>query len=219
MVELGLASGAGVNARVGRMIGRLVSQFPKFASFCSSLVGQLRKSQDTRPTYDLVWPWFRSPHFALAARMMRILNRHTRMRLPRDRRRDDLCKSSSRISIGSSSQASSTCTCMRCLACSIARSMSSTSRPRRATSATAAWCSRAYSHRTPTKFDRSHELHFGTCRQGVVVKCRKVPKWLRGRSHRHRGRPPGARVAPGAGDVAGKARVRPQPDVSTGSEI
>src|SRR5262245_48135616 len=42
---------------------------PKFASLCCSLVCELRNRR-TQPI-DLVWLWFRGPHFGLAARMMR----------------------------------------------------------------------------------------------------------------------------------------------------
>src|SRR5262245_37914453 len=43
---------------------------PKFASLCGTLVCELRNRR-TLATYDLVWLWFRSPHFGLAARLMR----------------------------------------------------------------------------------------------------------------------------------------------------
>src|SRR6266481_9318753 len=43
---------------------------PKFASLCRSLVCELRNRR-TLTIIDLVWLWFRSPHFGLAAKMMR----------------------------------------------------------------------------------------------------------------------------------------------------
>src|SRR5262245_64531728 len=43
---------------------------PKFASLCGTLVCELRNRR-TLATYDLVWLWFRSPQFGLAAKMMR----------------------------------------------------------------------------------------------------------------------------------------------------
>ena len=43
---------------------------PKFGSLCGTLVCELRNRRTLR-LIDLVWLWFRSPHFGLAARMMR----------------------------------------------------------------------------------------------------------------------------------------------------
>src|SRR5262249_30033391 len=49
---------------------------PKFASLYGTLVCELRNRR-TLATYDLVWLWFRSPHFGLAAKMMRTSEPHT----------------------------------------------------------------------------------------------------------------------------------------------